>query len=169
MKCEMYWPRDLGCSSLHGHIEVIMDQVTQLADFTIRTFSLHKVRLSSSVSHSLTCMCLHIGLSTRTLTHTHTHSHTHTHTHTHTQAGSSKEGRTVKQFHFTSWPDHGVPQYATAMLSMLRRVRSYHSKVSGGPMLVHCSAGRSQCSWMFRCLTLIVAHQVSAALVPLLS
>ena len=46
----------------------------------------------------------------------------------------------MKQFHFTSWPDHGVPQYATAMLSMLRRVRAHYS-VEEGPMLVHCSAG----------------------------
>ncbi len=47
------------------------------------------------------------------------------------------------QFHFTSWPDHGVPQYATAMLSLLRRVRSHYgnSCPEEGPMLVHCSAG----------------------------
>lgn len=47
------------------------------------------------------------------------------------------------QFHFTSWPDHGVPQYATAMLAMMRRVRAHYSDVCGceGSMLVHCSAG----------------------------
>lgn len=47
------------------------------------------------------------------------------------------------QFHFTSWPDHGVPQYATAMLSMLRRVRAHygHNCAEEGPMVVHCSAG----------------------------
>lgn len=44
------------------------------------------------------------------------------------------------QFHFTTWPDHGVPQYATAMLAMLRRVRALYSSEEG-PMLVHCSAG----------------------------
>ena len=68
------------------------------------------------------------------------------------QAGSSKEAREVRQFHFTSWPDHGVPQYATAMLSMLRRVQAYHGtdtspspspspNPSPSPMLIHCSAG----------------------------
>ena len=56
------------------------------------------------------------------------------------QSGSSKEGREVKQFHFTSWPDHGVPQYATAMLTMVRRVSAHH-RPEHGPMLVHCSAG----------------------------
>lgn len=46
----------------------------------------------------------------------------------------------MKQFHFTSWPDHGVPQYATAMLAMLRRVRAHYCNDEGA-MLVHCSAG----------------------------
>ena len=58
----------------------------------------------------------------------------------HLQGSSSKEPREVVQFHFTSWPDHGVPQYATAMLAMLRRVRAHYS-LEEGPMLVHCSAG----------------------------
>ena len=48
--------------------------------------------------------------------------------------------REVHQFHFTSWPDHGVPQYATAMLAMVRRVQAFHTAESG-PMVVHCSAG----------------------------
>ena len=59
------------------------------------------------------------------------------------QVGSSKEWRDVVQFHFTAWPDHGVPQYATAMLAMRRRVRAHYTDVchEEGPMLVHCSAG----------------------------
>ena len=58
------------------------------------------------------------------------------------QCGSSKEPREVVQFHFTSWPDHGVPQYATAMLAMIRRVRAHYNVCKEeGPMLVHCSAG----------------------------
>ncbi|XP_064386417.1 receptor-type tyrosine-protein phosphatase alpha-like isoform X4 [Halichondria panicea] len=44
------------------------------------------------------------------------------------------------QFHFTTWPDHGVPDYATPILGFHRRVKSQH-KPSRGPLLVHCSAG----------------------------
>ncbi|XP_064386173.1 uncharacterized protein LOC135334783 [Halichondria panicea] len=44
------------------------------------------------------------------------------------------------QFHFTTWPDHGVPDYATPILGFHRRVQSQH-KPSKGPLLVHCSAG----------------------------
>ncbi|XP_068673675.1 receptor-type tyrosine-protein phosphatase S-like isoform X2 [Montipora foliosa] len=48
--------------------------------------------------------------------------------------------REVKQFHFTSWPGHGVPEYPTGLLAFRRRVRAYHS-ADAGPMIVHCSAG----------------------------
>ena len=58
------------------------------------------------------------------------------------QGGSQKEMREVRQFHFTSWPDHGVPNFPTAMLTMVRAVRAYHySQGEGAPMVVHCSAG----------------------------
>ena len=43
----------------------------------------------------------------------------------------------VKQFHYTSWPDHGVPEYATSMLSFHKRVISQH-RSSKGPILLHC-------------------------------
>ena len=45
--------------------------------------------------------------------------------------------REVRQFHFLVWPDHGVPQYATALLSFRKRVVRYHSE-KRGPMVVHC-------------------------------
>ena len=48
--------------------------------------------------------------------------------------GSIKE---VRQYHFLVWPDHGVPQYATPLLSFQKRVRNYH-KGKPGPMVVHC-------------------------------
>ena len=44
------------------------------------------------------------------------------------------------QFHFTAWPDHGVPDYASPILGFHRRVKSQHNP-SKGPLLVHCSAG----------------------------
>ncbi|XP_046853383.1 receptor-type tyrosine-protein phosphatase delta-like isoform X2 [Xenia sp. Carnegie-2017] len=50
------------------------------------------------------------------------------------------EEREVKQFHFTVWPDHGVPEYPTALLAFQRRVRAYSSR-DYGPLAVHCSAG----------------------------
>ena len=52
--------------------------------------------------------------------------------------GYSSEVLSVTQYHFTSWPDHGVPEYATPILTFhrYRRVKQEH-KPSQGPMLVH--------------------------------
>ena len=47
----------------------------------------------------------------------------------------------VTQYHFTSWPDHGVPKFATSLISFIRRVQKAHDKDKGIPLLVHCSAG----------------------------
>ena len=47
----------------------------------------------------------------------------------------------VTQYHFTSWPDHGVPKFATSLTAFIRRVQKGHNKDDGYPLLVHCSAG----------------------------
>ena len=51
--------------------------------------------------------------------------------------GSSEHSLKVTHFHFTAWPDHGVPDYATPILTFHRRVEKEH-KPSKGPMIVHC-------------------------------
>uniref|UniRef100_A0AAQ6A697 protein-tyrosine-phosphatase n=1 Tax=Amphiprion ocellaris TaxID=80972 RepID=A0AAQ6A697_AMPOC len=52
----------------------------------------------------------------------------------------------VCQFHFTSWPEHGVPYHATGLLAFLRRVKA-STPPDAGPVVVHCSmgAGRTGC------------------------
>ena len=52
-------------------------------------------------------------------------------------SGSSKHPLKLTHFHFTTWPDHGVPDYATPILAFHRRVKKEH-KFSKGPMVVHC-------------------------------
>ncbi|XP_057314370.1 receptor-type tyrosine-protein phosphatase S-like isoform X2 [Hydractinia symbiolongicarpus] len=44
-------------------------------------------------------------------------------------------------FHFTSWPDHGCPDYPTLLLNFCYRVRQLIPYESGKQLLVHCSAG----------------------------
>ncbi|XP_051944217.1 receptor-type tyrosine-protein phosphatase mu-like isoform X8 [Hippocampus zosterae] len=50
------------------------------------------------------------------------------------------EIREIRQFHFTGWPDHGVPYHSTGLLGFIRRVKS-KTLSNAGPMVVHCSAG----------------------------
>ncbi|XP_071217277.1 receptor-type tyrosine-protein phosphatase S-like isoform X4 [Salvelinus alpinus] len=50
------------------------------------------------------------------------------------------ERREVRQFQFTAWPDHGVPEYPTPFLAFLRRVKACNPP-DAGPVIAHCSAG----------------------------
>uniref|UniRef100_A0A6I8NBM6 protein-tyrosine-phosphatase n=1 Tax=Ornithorhynchus anatinus TaxID=9258 RepID=A0A6I8NBM6_ORNAN len=51
--------------------------------------------------------------------------------------------RTVCQFHYTSWPDHGTPTSPDPLLAFWHLLRSSRLDVnkSAGPAIVHCSAG----------------------------
>ncbi|XP_066015608.1 receptor-type tyrosine-protein phosphatase F isoform X2 [Pocillopora verrucosa] len=50
------------------------------------------------------------------------------------------EKRTVQQFHYVTWPDKGVPQHSTALLGFRQKIHARH-QATGGPLVVHCSAG----------------------------
>ena len=47
----------------------------------------------------------------------------------------------VNQFHYTSWPDHGVPSNTSVMINIIKRIRKLHPYTETRPLLVHCSAG----------------------------
>lgn len=50
--------------------------------------------------------------------------------------------REVRQFHYMSWPDHGVPSHPASILSFVRHVMGYmNNRRQEGPTVVHCSAG----------------------------
>ncbi|XP_039472537.1 receptor-type tyrosine-protein phosphatase H-like [Oreochromis aureus] len=54
----------------------------------------------------------------------------------------TSEEQTVKHFHFTAWPNHGVPE-CTEVLIQFRGLVRQHIEREGGkaPTVVHCSAG----------------------------
>uniref|UniRef100_A0A8C1J7X3 protein-tyrosine-phosphatase n=1 Tax=Cyprinus carpio TaxID=7962 RepID=A0A8C1J7X3_CYPCA len=50
--------------------------------------------------------------------------------------------RIVRQFHYTVWPDHGVPEITQSLIQFVRTVRDYINRTPfSGATVVHCSAG----------------------------
>uniref|UniRef100_A0A452TP82 Tyrosine-protein phosphatase non-receptor type n=1 Tax=Ursus maritimus TaxID=29073 RepID=A0A452TP82_URSMA len=55
---------------------------------------------------------------------------------------SSGETRTISHFHYTTWPDFGVPESPASFLNFLFKVRESGSlNPEHGPAVIHCSAG----------------------------
>lgn len=50
------------------------------------------------------------------------------------------ETRTICQFHYTTWPDHGAPIVVQPILELVRLVRDVQP-TEDRPIVVHCSAG----------------------------
>ncbi|XP_053271361.1 receptor-type tyrosine-protein phosphatase beta [Pleuronectes platessa] len=50
--------------------------------------------------------------------------------------------RVLRHFHYTVWPDHGVPDSTQSLIQFVRTVRDYVDRSpSSGATVVHCSAG----------------------------
>ncbi|XP_072412650.1 tyrosine-protein phosphatase non-receptor type 1-like [Chiloscyllium punctatum] len=55
---------------------------------------------------------------------------------------ATKETREILHFHYTTWPDFGVPESPASFLNFLFKVRESGSlNPEYGPIMIHCSAG----------------------------
>ena len=133
IKCDQYWPGR--GTDTYGMIQVTLLDTIELATFCVRTFSLHKVSFlllpfpSQRWAHSPPYLAWSGHGAVLVL-------HTTLGVFLSLQNGSS-EKREVRQFQFTAWPDHGVPEYPTPFLAFLRRVKTCNPP-DAGPIVVHC-------------------------------
>ena len=112
-KCEQYWPNTATKNETYGPFTVTLQDEQVYPDSVIRKLSvmvIYSYILFSSVLSTLQIQ------------------------------DESNDSHTLTQYHLTSWPDHGVPDYATPLMSLHKQVMAKWSP-SKHSILVHCSAG----------------------------
>ncbi|XP_077364706.1 receptor-type tyrosine-protein phosphatase mu-like isoform X3 [Festucalex cinctus] len=119
VKCCKYWPDD---SDIFGDVSVTLMETQLLSEYVIRTFAVEKVGDVAEASACPSCAATPTANGSLVF-----------------QRGVA-EIREIRQFHFTGWPDHGVPLHATGLLGFIRRVKA-KTPPTAGPTVVHCSAG----------------------------
>ncbi|XP_077411182.1 receptor-type tyrosine-protein phosphatase mu-like [Vanacampus margaritifer] len=119
VKCCKYWPDD---SDIFGDVSVTLMETQLLSEYVIRTFAVEKV--GDVVESPPVIRVPRPPTANASLVF---------------QRGVA-EIREIRQFHFTGWPDHGVPLHATGLLGFIRRVKA-KTPPTAGPTVVHCSAG----------------------------
>ena len=90
----MYWP-DAG-SETYGDLVVSLLREDILASYTLRTFTIRPMRPPGGKKSNLVSA----------------------------QAAQASAERTVYQYHFTAWPDHGVPSDPGCVLNFLHDVNA---------------------------------------------
>ena len=121
IKCQRYWPETGRCS--FGPFEVTLTDEQMFADYTTR-----KLVVEVRMFHMCSIFGIHVSWF-----------------YIHLKGGSGRSLK-VTQFHFTAWPDHGVPDYATPLLAFHRRVVKEH-KPKNGPLMVHCRYVKIGCKF----------------------
>ncbi|KAI8488818.1 hypothetical protein Bbelb_333360 [Branchiostoma belcheri] len=77
------------------------------------------------------------------------------------ELANNSHSRCVRQYQFTSWPDHGVPEDTSASLQFVRMVRRNIGE-SAGPTVVHCRACAKHWSKKLSSMTAVSSRRISA-------
>lgn len=165
LKCEPYWPELQNTSCLYGNFEVSLMKVRQICDdFLIRKLSVKLLKMNNHHHHHQSSVTINTETATDSSSASscddgdggritrsdgdsdsfHPTSSTPDQTHKQQTVIQDNytvlEERTICQFHYTTWPDHGVPASVHPILELLRLVRDVQP-AEDKPILVHCSAG----------------------------
>ncbi|XP_013364699.1 PREDICTED: receptor-type tyrosine-protein phosphatase H isoform X3 [Chinchilla lanigera] len=73
----------------------------------------------------------------------------------------------VRQFHYLSWPDHGVPPSPDPLLAFWKTLRPWLDQTEeGGPPIVHCSAGVGRTGTLIALIVLLQQLEQEGLLGP---
>ena len=117
-KCVRYWP-NAGQAAEYGRVTVRTVNEKPTVDYMLREFEV-------SYSSPPAVLAAEDGSTTVSKT------------------METTETRTIYHYHFTAWPDHGVPADPGCVLNFLHEVNRKQGSLDEarvGPIVVHCSAG----------------------------
>ncbi|XP_029011980.1 tyrosine-protein phosphatase non-receptor type 1 isoform X1 [Betta splendens] len=132
VKCAQYWPhreeKDAVFEDTNFKLTLISEDIKSY--YTVRQLELENLSVGSSFPSVFQIKRTFFSLSTLVLC-------LDVHALLQTQ-----ETREILHFHYTTWPDFGVPQSPASFLNFLFKVRESGCLNSDhGPVVVHCSAG----------------------------
>ena len=123
-KCEQYWPDEVDGTVKPGcNLSVTMTSFLPFAEYVIRKLLVKDV--SGAGQEQLWCCIRIIFLNCSLLQ----------------ISNPSENSLEVTQFHYQTWPDHGVPTNAMSLVNFIKQVNKVHPPSHKYPLLVHCSAG----------------------------
>ncbi|CAG9796102.1 unnamed protein product [Diatraea saccharalis] len=110
-KCDMYWPGGgRGSSTQHGGVQIRLLHEDVRAAYTVRHMRVRHARQGDNDKNSESSA--------------------------NSQDTDNDGWRSLAQYHYTVWPDHGTPRHPLAVLPFVRAAAA-----DPGTVLVHCSAG----------------------------
>lgn len=121
MKCDHYWPFDQE-PLYYGDLIVQMQSESVLPEWTIREFKMCNVSKPPDVTDA--SQMSYDG---------------DVHELCSPQEEHLSYSRVIRQFHYTVWPDHGVPEITQSLIQFVRTVRDYVNRTPfSGATVVHC-------------------------------
>lgn len=121
-KCHQYWPVAVGEELSPSTMKKVKLRVTLTSEEKEENFTIRKLLLTDlevQLTFKLVCSCFHSPYL------------------------QSNDSREILQFHYTDWPDFGIPDSPSSFLGYVMEVRKSGSLEleNYGPAIVHCSAG----------------------------
>lgn len=123
-KCDMYWPKK--GSETYGCIQVTLLREDVMATYTIRTLQIRHMKVGICLLLRIDRSIFHDDFVTSILCKVKKRKN-----------GVNMGERIIWQYHYTGWPDHGVPEHPLPVLSFIRK-SSNANPPDAGPIVVHC-------------------------------
>jgi protein tyrosine phosphatase len=127
IKCDRYWPRSAEEPFETEQYRLELDQVSEFPDLTVRRFLVRTLTGAPSTSDTLTTSIPSGGGGGGGEL-----------TEPSRNSNIFRLPQYVTQFHFTGFPDNGIPESIDTFINLVERVEEYCSQVRSGPITVHC-------------------------------